>query len=242
MKLRSSILACSFLLGLATPLLAETKAQLTSEKDRVSYTIGYSIGDNFNRQSIEVTLEALMSGVEDALQQNQPQMSPKEMQTTMENFGQKMRAKMATKAQEQKAKSQATAKVLSSKNIQEGSAFLSKNKQRKAVVTLPSGLQYEVLRQGAGKKPTVSDTVETHYRGTLINGTEFDSSYSRGKSVSFPVNGVIKGWTEALQLMNVGSKWKLFIPADLAYGNQGTGQKIAPGSTLIFEIELLNIK
>jgi FKBP-type peptidyl-prolyl cis-trans isomerase FklB len=128
------------------------------------------------------------------------------------------------------------------KNQKEGEVFLAENKKKKGVVTLPSGLQYRVITAGTGKIPKVTDTVTTHYRGTLIDGTEFDSSYKRGEPASFPVNGVVKGWTEALQLMKVGSKWQLFIPSNLAYGPQGAGQVIGPNATLIFEIELLSIK
>jgi len=131
---------------------------------------------------------------------------------------------------------------LADKNQKEGEVFLAENKKKKGVITLPSGLQYQVIKEGTGKIPKATDTVTTHYRGTLIDGTEFDSSYKRGEPASFPVNGVIKGWTEALQLMKVGSKWQLFIPSNLAYGPQGAGQAIGPNATLIFEIELLSIK
>jgi FKBP-type peptidyl-prolyl cis-trans isomerase FklB len=124
----------------------------------------------------------------------------------------------------------------------EGDAFLAANKTKEGVVTLPSGLQYKILTEGKGPKPTASDTVTCNYRGTLINGTEFDSSYKAGNPVSFPVSGVIKGWTEALQLMPVGSKWQLFIPADMAYGDRGAGADIGPGETLIFEVELVSIE
>jgi FKBP-type peptidyl-prolyl cis-trans isomerase FklB len=134
------------------------------------------------------------------------------------------------------------AQQLADKNQKEGEVFLAENKKKKGVVTLPSGLQYHVITAGTGKIPKATDTVTTHYRGTLIDGTEFDSSYKRGEPASFPVNGVIKGWTEALQLMKVGSKWQLFIPSNLAYGPQGAGQVIGPSATLIFEIELLSIK
>ena len=133
-------------------------------------------------------------------------------------------------------------KMVSAENKKEGTAFLARNKTKQGVVTLPSGLQYKILKAGNGKKPVGADTVECHYRGTLINGTEFDSSYRRGQAASFPVSGVIPGWTEALKLMPVGSKWQLFIPPQLAYGAQGSGRDIGPDATLIFEVELLAIK
>jgi FKBP-type peptidyl-prolyl cis-trans isomerase len=127
-------------------------------------------------------------------------------------------------------------------NKKEGAEFLEANKTKEGVVTLPSGLQYKILTEGTGPKPAASDTVVCNYRGTLISGTEFDSSYKRGQPASFPVNGVIKGWTEALQLMPVGSKWQLFVPAELGYGDRGAGGEIGPGATLIFEVELLSIQ
>jgi FKBP-type peptidyl-prolyl cis-trans isomerase FklB len=131
---------------------------------------------------------------------------------------------------------------LGEKNKAEGEAFLAENKKKEGVKTLPSGLQYKVIKAGTGKKPKVTDTVTTHYRGTLMNGTEFDSSYRRGQPVSFQVNGVIPGWTEALQLMEEGAKWQLFIPSNLAYGERGAGRDIGPNATLVFEIELLSIE
>jgi FKBP-type peptidyl-prolyl cis-trans isomerase len=127
-------------------------------------------------------------------------------------------------------------------NKKEGEAFLAANKSKPGVVTLPSGLQYKILTAGTGPKPTATDSVNCNYRGTLIDGKEFDSSYKRGKPVTFPVTGVIKGWTEALQLMPVGSKWQLFIPSDLAYGDRGAGADIGPGATLVFEVELISIE
>jgi FKBP-type peptidyl-prolyl cis-trans isomerase FklB len=133
-------------------------------------------------------------------------------------------------------------KLAGEKNQKAGEAFLAENKKKEGVVTLPSGLQYKILKAGEGKKPTAEDTVVCNYRGTLIDGTEFDSSYKRGEPATFPVRGVIKGWTEALQLMPVGSKWQLFIPPTLAYGERGAGAQIGPDATLIFEVELISIK
>jgi FKBP-type peptidyl-prolyl cis-trans isomerase len=139
-------------------------------------------------------------------------------------------------------KQQAKMQVEGAANKKEGEAFLAGNKGKESIVTLPSGLEYKILKQGTGPKPTANDTVVCNYKGTLINGTEFDSSYKRGQPATFPVSGVIKGWTEALQLMPVGSKWQLFIPSDLAYGDRGAGPDIGPDSTLIFEVELMSIE
>jgi len=152
------------------------------------------------------------------------------------------RAALTAAQAEVRAKQQEKMQQASAENKKEGDAFLAANKAKDDVVTLPSGLQYKILTAGTGPKPAASDTVVCNYRGTLINGTEFDSSYKRGQPATFPVGGVIKGWTEALQLMPVGSKWQLFIPADLAYGDRGAGADIGPGATLIFEVELLSIQ
>jgi FKBP-type peptidyl-prolyl cis-trans isomerase FklB len=140
------------------------------------------------------------------------------------------------------AKQQELAKIVGEKNQKEGEAFLAENKKKEGVITLPSGLQYKVIKAGSGNKPKATDTVSVHYQGTLVNGTEFDSSYRRGQPVSFPVNGVIPGWTEALQLMEAGAKWQIVIPSNLAYGDRGAGPQIGPNATLIFEIELISIQ
>jgi len=157
-------------------------------------------------------------------------MTEQEIQETLKTFQQEMAAKQAEKT-----------KQLAEINKKEGEAFLAENKKKEGVKTLPSGLQYKILTEGSGKTPKETDTVTTHYRGTLIDGTEFDSSFKRGQPASFTVNGVIKGWTEALQLMKEGSKWQLFIPSDLAYGDRGAGGQIGPHATLIFEVELISI-
>jgi FKBP-type peptidyl-prolyl cis-trans isomerase FklB len=149
---------------------------------------------------------------------------------------------MAAFQKEMMAKQQELAKRLGEKNKKEGEAFLSENRKKEGIKALPSGLQYKVVKAGTGKKPKSTDTVTTHYRGTLIDGTEFDSSYRRGQPASFPVSGVIPGWTEALQLMEEGAKWQLFIPPNLAYGERGAGSQIGPNATLIFEIELISIQ
>jgi FKBP-type peptidyl-prolyl cis-trans isomerase FklB len=158
-------------------------------------------------------------------------MTDEEMQQTMMAFQQQMQARQMEKM-----------KTVADKNKADGATFLAENKAKEGVVTLESGLQYKVIENGQGKKPVATETVVCNYRGTTIDGKEFDSSYKRGEPASFPVGGVIKGWTEALQLMNVGAKWELYIPSDLAYGDRGAGGSIAPGSTLVFELELLGIE
>jgi len=212
------------------PALAADKTKLRTEKEKVSYSIGFSIGTNFKRQSLDVDLDVLLRGMKDVLSGGDPLMSTEEQREVMTAFQTKQREKMEGGQKEKASKNKAT-----------GERFLSENKEEPGVVTLSSGLQYRVVVEGRGPRPVAADTVKTHYRGTLIDGTEFDSSYSRGEPASFPVRGVIKGWTEALQLMRVGSKWELYVPPDLAYGDRGAGPDIGPGATLIFEIELLEI-
>lgn len=204
---------------------------LTEQKARVSYSIGLNIGNNLKQQGVEVDPAVLLRGVQDAISGAKALMTPEEVQQCMTQFQQEMNEKQLANAAKE-----------ADKNMKEGEAFLAENKKKEGVVTLPSGLQYKVITPGTGATPKATDTVTTHYRGTLIDGTEFDSSYKRGEPASFPVNGVIPGWTEALQLMQVGAKWQLFIPANLAYGSRGAGGRIGPNATLIFDIELLGIK
>ncbi len=206
-------------------------AKFKSEKEKTSYAVGMSIGQNLKRQGIQVDMTPLMRGISAVVNNKRPRMSPQEFQATMRELGQRLKA-----GRQQAQQSQGK------KNASQGAAFLKQNRNRKGVQALPSGLQYRVLRRGKGRKPKATDTVVTHYKGTLIDGTVFDSSYTRGKPAAFPVKGVIRGWTEALQLMPVGSKWELVIPPQLAYGNRGSGKKIGPNATLIFEIELLDIR
>ena len=216
---------------LVTAVSAEEKSALKDPKDKVSYSIGLDIGTTLKKQNIDVNTDTLFSGLKDALTGAKPKMTEEEMKETMMNFSKDLREK------QQKAMEEAT-----QKNAAEGEKFLAENKKKPGVKTLPSGLQYKVLKEGSGPSPKETDTVVTNYRGTLINGTEFDSSYKRNEPVTFPVNGVIKGWTEALQMMKKGSKYELFVPANLAYGARGAGQDIGPNETLIFEVELLDIK
>ena len=205
---------------------------LTTSKQKASYAIGMNWGTGLHRQAIDVDTAALLQGMKDALAGGKTLLTEDEARTALMQLQKEMQEKQ-----------QAKAAAEGDANKKEGEAFLAANKGKEGVVTLPSGLQYKILTAGTGPKPTSSDSVVCNYKGTLINGTEFDSSYKRGEPATFPVTGVIKGWTEALQLMPVGSKWQLFIPSDLAYGARGTpGGPIGPNSTLIFEVELMSIK
>jgi FKBP-type peptidyl-prolyl cis-trans isomerase FklB len=211
---------------------------LKTQKEKTSYAVGVNIGNGLKRQQLPVDPAILARGLRDAMNGAKLALTDDEMKAVLTQLQTEMRAKQ----QEMMAKQQAAAKEEGAANRKEGETFLAANKSKEGVVTLPDGLQYKILKQGNGPKPTASDTVTCDYRGTLINGTEFDSSYKRGHPESFPVSGVIKGWTEALQLMPVGSKWQLWIPADLAYGDTPRGGGIQPGDTLIFEVELISIK
>ena len=212
-------------------VIAQKKETPKTKKEKISYSIGVNIGKNMKTQGIDLDQGLLTQGIKDGLNNSKTAMSDKDMEAAMTTFQQEMMGKM-----------QAKQKVVGEKNVKEGEAFLAANKKKEGVVTLSSGLQYKILKSGDGPKPTKDQTVKCHYRGTLIDGTEFDSSYKRGEPTEFPVGQVIKGWTEALQLMPVGSKWQLFIPSDLAYGPEGRGQTIGPNATLIFDIELISIK
>ncbi|MGA8638588.1 MAG: FKBP-type peptidyl-prolyl cis-trans isomerase [Candidatus Sulfotelmatobacter sp.] len=213
----------------AAPLVLKT------EKDKFSYALGMNtakrMGEGLKKQSVPFDPAIFVRGMKDGFAGGKMLLTDDEAQAVL--------TAMQKQVHEQQ---QAKIEQAAEGNKKEGEAFLAANKSKEGVVTLPSGLQYKILTAGTGPKPTTSDSVVCNYRGTLINGTEFDSSYKRGQPATFPVTGVIKGWTEALQLMPVGSKWQLFIPADLAYGDRGAGADIGPGSTLIFEIELLSIK
>jgi FKBP-type peptidyl-prolyl cis-trans isomerase FklB len=204
---------------------------LKTTKDKQSYALGMNIGLGMHKQGLDVDPEIVMQGFKDSFAGAKTALSEEEARASLTELQNDMRKKMQEKAQE-----------ASATNKKEGDAFLAANKAKEGVVTLPSGLQYKVEKEGTGPKPTASDTVVCNYKGTLINGKEFDSSYKRGEPATFPVTGVIKGWTEALQLMPVGSKWQLFIPGDLAYGERGAGADIGPGATLIFEVELMSIQ
>jgi FKBP-type peptidyl-prolyl cis-trans isomerase len=212
---------CSFAFSQKTP---------ATEKEKISYSIGASIAKNMQMQGVDIDVAMLTRGIKDIFGNKTTAMTDLEMETTMMNFGKTM-----------SAKSDGRKKTEGGKNKKEGEAFLAANKNKPGVVALPSGLQYKILRMGTGAKPAAGQTVKCNYKGTLINGKEFDNSYKRGEPIEFPLNQVIKGWTEGLQLMPAGSKWQLFIPSYLAYGEGGT-PAIGPNSTLIFEIELIEIK
>jgi FKBP-type peptidyl-prolyl cis-trans isomerase FklB len=203
---------------------------LKTDMDKQSYAMGMNIGTGLHRQGMTLDTALVARGMKDAMTGAKTAMTEDEARAALTNLRTQVNQKMEAKAKEEGA---ANRKV--------GEEFLAANKSKPGVVALPSGLQYKVLTEGTGPKPTATDTVSCNYRGTLIDGKEFDSSYKRGQPATFQVSGVIKGWTEALQLMPVGSKWQLFIPADLAYGDRGAGADIGPGDTLIFEVELLSI-
>jgi len=209
----------------AKPAATATKQILKTRIDSVSYGIGQDIANNLKSQGMEnINTAVLTKAIQDVLKNNPPLLTKEQSNMSISNYLQQMKTEKAAK------------------NKAEGEKFLAENKTKAGVVTLPNGLQYQIIKEGTGAKPTINDKVKTHYHGMLIDGTVFDSSVDRGEPISFPVSGVIKGWTEALQLMPVGSKWRLFIPADLAYGDRQAGAKIGPGSTLIFDVELLDIE
>lgn len=224
-------LAIVMLFSAATPTRAQEVQALTTQKQKLSYAIGVDAARNFKRMGIDIDLEVLIRALRDTQSESKLLMSDDEMRAALTAYQKEMQQKQAQEA-----------KVTAEKNKKEGDAFLAENKTKEGVVTLASGLQYKILKTGEGKKPTDEDTVEVNYKGTLISGTEFDSSYKRGQPASFPVKAIISGWREALKLMPVGSKWQLFIPPELAYGTRGTGREIGPNATLIFEVELLAIK
>jgi len=218
-------------LGLAVLAIcarADDKPAFKDQKEKTSYALGASIGGNFKRQEVDVDLDSFMKGLKDGTGGN-PALTEAEIRETLTVLQRETRAR-----QEEKRKQ------LGEKNKVEGQKFLADNKTKDGVITLPSGLQYKVLTPGQGESPRSNDVVSVNYRGSLIDGTEFDSSYKRNAPASFAVNGVVKGWTEALLLMKPGAKWQLFLPPELAYGERGSGQLIGPGATLVFEVELLS--
>jgi len=216
--------------GFTVGLMAADDSPLKDEKDKVSYGYGMEIGKNLKRQGIEINPDLLSQGLKASLAGEKTLLTEEEVRQVMMSFQQKMQAQRAEKSKKE-----------GEEHKVKGEAFLAENKKKEGVQTLPSGMQYKVITKGTGPKPKSDDTVSTHYRGTLIDGTEFDSSYKRGEPAKFGVTQVIKGWTEALLMMPVGSKWQLFIPGDLAYGPGGR-PGIPPNATLLFDIELLAIE
>ncbi|HKQ39234.1 MAG TPA: FKBP-type peptidyl-prolyl cis-trans isomerase [Verrucomicrobiae bacterium] len=216
--------------GSVAALVAADDSALKDEKDKISYGYGMEIGKNLKRQGIEINADLLAQGLKATLNGDKTLLTDDEVRQTMMAFQQKMQAARAEKSKKE-----------GEENKTKGEAFLAENKKKEGVQTTASGLQYKVITKGTGPMPKADDTVKTHYRGTLIDGTEFDSSYKRGEPATFGVTQVIKGWTEALLMMPVGSKWQLFIPGDLAYGPGGR-PGIPPNATLLFDIELLAIE
>lgn len=209
---------------------AEEAAPFKNQKEKASYVLGMDVGNTLKRQGFDIDMDVFARGARDAVEGKKSVLSDEEMRETINTLRQEVMAKqMAERAK------------AGEKNKAEGEAFLETNAKKEGVKTLPSGLQYKVLTEGKGKKPAAGDTVTVNYKGTLVDGTEFDSSYKRGQPATFPVKGVIPGWTEALQLMTEGSKWQLVLPAKLAYGENGAGNVIGPNAVLIFEVELISI-
>jgi FKBP-type peptidyl-prolyl cis-trans isomerase FklB len=230
MKHRTAVML-SVALAVSGAAWAAGPQELPGEKERLGYSFGMDIGSALRRQSIELDVDALNRGLKDAYTGGKTLLTDEESRREIEKYQQRI--------MEQQAEAM---RQLSEKNKAEGEKFLAENGKKEGVKTLPSGLQYKVITPGSGKSPKLSDSVTTHYKGTLIDGTEFDSSYKRGEPATFPVSGVIAGWTEALQLMKEGAKWQIFLPPALAYGERGAGRDIGPNATLVFEVELISVK
>ncbi|MDD5674881.1 MAG: FKBP-type peptidyl-prolyl cis-trans isomerase [Chitinivibrionales bacterium] len=237
MKSCFSIAAVPFIAVMVYSCTAKTagtaaKIDLKTTQDSVSYIIGTDIANSLKQVKDQINVAVLLRGFQDQLAAKESPIAPERAQAIMQAFSAKMRDKQAEQS-----------KVQGEKNLAEGKKFLEENGKKPGVVTTPSGLQYLVLAKGTGPTPKTDSTkVTVQYKGTLLDGTEFDSSYKRGQPAVFPLNGVIKGWTEGVKLMPVGSKYRFFVPAELAYGDRGAGQQIAPNATLIFEIELISIE
>ncbi len=231
--MRTVSLTLLFALGACDPGTPadDPTLDLTDETTRVSYAIGMNVGQSFERDQLDLDIDAVAAGIRAAVGEAEPELSDEEAMTILQTFGEERR-----QAQVEEQARAGTA------NLEEAEAFLAENAEREEITVTESGLQYEVVEQGDGPSPTADDRVQVHYRGTLLDGTEFDSSYERGQPATFATTQVIPGWTEALQLMQVGDKWNLYIPPDLAYGERGSPPRIEPNSALIFEVELLDIE
>ncbi|MCU7851892.1 MAG: FKBP-type peptidyl-prolyl cis-trans isomerase [Candidatus Thiodiazotropha sp. (ex Monitilora ramsayi)] len=215
----------------ASPATAEDQTPLSDDTAKINYSVGYQIGSDFKYQNIEIRSDAILQGIRDAMKGNEGQMTNAQMRQVMADLGKRL-------AEQKRKKKEALLREQSQKRKN----FHTENGKKTGIVTTESGLQYRILEAGRGKRPLSTDKVLVHYTGKLIDGTEFDSSYGRGKPASFQVNRVIKGWTEALQLMKQGARWQLFIPSDLAYGEKGAPPRIPPHSSLIFDVDLLAIE
>ena len=210
------------------PIITNVYAvKIETDLEKLSYSMGIFFGKSVNRQEMEIDIPAFMQAVEDVLNNSEKKLTDDEMQKIINVYQKKEKEEQITKSTNSKV---------------DGEKFLAENRNNDGVIILASGLQYKIIKNGEGKKPLIDSRVIVHYRGTLIDGTEFDSSYARGEPIELGLNQVIKGWQETLQLMSVGSKWQVFIPSELAYGERGAGRAIGPNSTLIFDIELLSIK
>jgi FKBP-type peptidyl-prolyl cis-trans isomerase FklB len=229
MKVKIAGLAALCLIS--TQSFGQGEVSVKTDKEKLSYSLGHQFGQNAKRNNLDLDPNVFAAAIKDVFADNKPVLTDDEMRTVVQDFQQKLQQKLVAQAQEQ-----------ANKNKKDGDAFLAKNKKNKGVVTLPSGLQYKVVKTGTGKKPTLADSVTAHYSGKLVSGQEFDSSYKRGEPATFPLNGVIKGWQEALPLMQEGAKWEVVIPPELGYGPNGVGQSIGPNETLIFEIELIAVR
>ncbi len=230
MRRRLAITICAAV-ALSGAAFAADAPELKTDKEKLSYSIGMDIGGKLKQQSLDVDTELLAQGLKDSYVGGKTILTEDEARQAFKEFQQKQMAKQAE-----------AMRVQGEKNKADGEKFLAENAKKEGVKTLPSGLQYKEITPGKGKSPKATDTVTTNYRGTLIDGTEFDSSYKRGQPATFPVSGVIPGWTEALQLMKEGAKWELYLPSSLAYGERGAGKEIGPNAALIFEVELISVK
>jgi FKBP-type peptidyl-prolyl cis-trans isomerase len=233
--MRLTLVTGTVLVVTACGAAAERRSSLDSQKDRLSYAVGVEMSQDLKREGVEIDMDLVARGLKDGLSGKKLLLTETDLRDTVSAFQNARKQKQAE-----------AGRAAAEDNRKRGEAFLAENAKKPGVVTLPSGLQYEILKPGDGRRPTDSDTVECHYRGTLIDGAEIDSSYRRSQPLTVPVRTVIPGWKEALKLMPVGSKWKLFVPSRLAYGEQGikskSGRTIAPNAALVFEVELLGIK
>jgi FKBP-type peptidyl-prolyl cis-trans isomerase FklB len=231
MKIRGTAVVFGIMLVASTALAAETSG-LKTPQDKASYAIGMDMGNSLKKNGVDVNPDALVKGIKDVLTSQKTDLTDQEAGTILTELQKEMQGKRQEKM-----------KAQGEKNKTDGEAFLAENMKKEGVKTLPSGLQYKVIAEGKGKSPSATDTVTVQYTGKFIDGTEFDSSLKRGQAATFALNSVIKGWTEALQLMKEGSKWQLFIPSSIAYGETGTvGGPIGPNATLIFEVELVSVQ
>ncbi len=235
--MKSAFAALTGIILLAGPAIGADERPLASQREKISYTLGVASGKNLKGQSIDIDPDIMARGLKDSLSGAKPLLTDQEMHEAMTAFRKEIDDRKMEAAKDRAVRE---LRAMAEKNRKEGEAFLTENRKREGVTTLPSGLQYRKLREGTGRTPKPTDAVVVHYRGTLVNGTEFDSSYKRNEPATVPVDSVIKGWQEGLSLMQEGAKWQLYIPSELAYGENGT-RSVEPNSTLVFEVELLSV-